>query len=126
MKCPIIKKCGGCFYPQDQYQEELKEKTLFIEKEIKKTKLKIDVKPTILNLIGINDKFSLGEDIFSGKNYAFLKGIGYITKDNYYINGKYFKREDNTGIEPDDNLIKLMIKMKDEMFLSDTIIKKFD
>ncbi len=41
---------------------------------------KIDVKPTILNLIGINDKFSLGEDIFSGKNYAFLKGIGYITK----------------------------------------------
>ena len=36
MKCPIIKKCGGCFYPQDQYQEELKEKTLFIEKEIKK------------------------------------------------------------------------------------------
>ena len=87
---------------------------------------KIDVKPTILNLIGINDKFSLGEDIFSGKNYAFLKGIGYIRKDNYYINGKYFKREDNTGIEPDDNLIKLMIKMKDEMFLSDTIIKKFD
>ena len=84
---------------------------------------KIDVKPTILNLIGINDKFSLGEDIFSGKNYAFVKGIGYITKDNYYINGKYFKREDNTGIEPDDNLIKLMIKMKDEMFLSDTIIK---
>ena len=37
MKCPIIKRCGGCFYPQDQYQEELKEKTLFIEKEIKKT-----------------------------------------------------------------------------------------
>lgn len=84
---------------------------------------KIDVKPTILNLIGINDKFSLGEDIFFGKNYAFVKGIGYITKDNYYINGKYFKRENNTGIEPDDNLIKLMIKMKDEMFLSDTIIK---
>ena len=38
MKCPIIKKCGGCFYPQDQYQEELKEKTLFIEKEIKNKK----------------------------------------------------------------------------------------
>ena len=36
MKCPMFKKCGGCFYPQDQYQEELKEKTLFIEKEIKK------------------------------------------------------------------------------------------
>ena len=31
----------------------------------------IDVKPTILNLIGINDKFSLGEDIFSGKIMLF-------------------------------------------------------
>ena len=40
MKCPIIKRCGGCFYPQDQYQEELKEKTLFIEKEIKENKIK--------------------------------------------------------------------------------------
>ena len=40
MKCPMIKKCGGCFYPQDQYQEELKEKTLFIEKEVQKAKLK--------------------------------------------------------------------------------------
>ena len=42
MKCPMIKKCGGCFYPQDQYQEELKEKTLFIEKEVQKAKLKIE------------------------------------------------------------------------------------
>ena len=38
MKCPMIKKCGGCFYPQGQYQEELKEKTLFIEKEVQKAK----------------------------------------------------------------------------------------
>ena len=47
MKCPMIKKCGGCFYPQDQYQEALKEKTLFIEKEVQKAKLKIEVKPTV-------------------------------------------------------------------------------
>ena len=40
MKCPMIKKCGGCFYPQDQYQEELKEKTLFIEKEVQESKIK--------------------------------------------------------------------------------------
>ena len=48
MKCPIIKKCGGCFYPQDQYQEELKEKTLFIEKEIKKTKFQLIIKKMLL------------------------------------------------------------------------------
>mgnify|MGYP000121512865 CR=1 FL=1 len=70
MKCPIIKKCGGCFYPQDQYQEELKEKTLFIEKEIKKTKLKIDVKPTVASplengyrnkaIVAFNQKYEYG------------------------------------------------------------------
>ncbi len=70
MKCPIIKKCGGCFYPQDQYQEELKEKTLFIEKEIKKTKLKIDVKSTVASplengyrnkaIVAFNQKYEYG------------------------------------------------------------------
>ena len=70
MKCPIIKRCGGCFYPQDQYQEELKEKTLFIEKEIKKTKLKIDVKPTVASplvngyrnkaIVAFNQKYEYG------------------------------------------------------------------
>ena len=70
MKCPIIKRCGGCFYPQDQYQEELKEKTLFIEKEIKKTKLEIDVKPTVASplvngyrnkaIVAFNQKYEYG------------------------------------------------------------------
>ena len=70
MKCPMIKKCGGCFYPQDQYQEELKEKTLFIEKEIKKAKLKIEVKPTVASplengyrnkaIVAFNQKYEYG------------------------------------------------------------------
>ena len=45
MKCPIIKKCGGCFYPQDQYQEELKEKTLFIDNKYTKIKLILQERP---------------------------------------------------------------------------------
>ena len=70
MKCPMFKKCGGCFYPQDQYQEELKEKTLFIEKEIKKAKLKIEVKPTVASplengyrnkaIVAFNQKYEYG------------------------------------------------------------------
>ncbi len=84
---------------------------------------KIDIKPTIMNLLNIEDKFSIGTDVFSGKDYSFIKGIGYVTKENYYINGEYFNRLDNTVISPNDELIKLMIKMNDEMFLSDTIIK---
>ena len=70
MKCPMIKKCGGCFYPQDQYQEELKEKTLFIEKEVQKAKLKIEVKPTVASplvngyrnkaIVAFNQKYDYG------------------------------------------------------------------
>ena len=70
MKCPMIKKCGGCFYPQDQYQEELKEKTLFIEKEVQKAKLKIEVKPTVASplvngyrnkaIVAFNQKYEYG------------------------------------------------------------------
>ena len=30
----------GCFYPQDQYQEELKEKTIIIRKRNKENKIK--------------------------------------------------------------------------------------
>lgn len=84
---------------------------------------KIDIKPTIMNLLNIEDKFSIGTDVFSGKDYSFIKGIGYVTKENYYINGEYFNRSDNNVIKPNDELIRLMIKMSDEMFLSDTIIK---
>ena len=80
MKCPIIKRCGGCFYPQDQYQEELKEKTLFIEKEIKKTKLKIDVKPTVASPL-VNGYRNM--NTVSTKNIAkilFLINTVYYTK----------------------------------------------
>ena len=90
MKCPIIKRCGGCFYPQDQYQEELKEKTLFIEKEIKKTKLKIDVKPTVASplvngyrnkaIVAFNQKYEFGfyEEAYDER---FLKLITTLVKE---------------------------------------------
>lgn len=86
-------------------------------------KEKMDIKPTILDLLGIRDKFSLGESIFTSKDYAFIKGIGFVTKDEYYIDEKFINRNTNEEIEPDENLIYLTNKMNDEMILSDTIIK---
>ena len=83
---------------------------------------KIDIKPTLLNLLGIDDKFSLGMDIFTSKDYAFIKGIGYVTKDYYYINDDYYERSSNTVILPNNRLLKLKEIMDNELYLSDTII----
>lgn len=94
-----------------------------LEKQvIDRTVAKIDVKPTLLNLLGIEDKFSLGMDMFTNKDYAFIKGIGYVTKDYYYINDEYYERSSNTLITPDEKLLTLKNLMDDELYLSDTII----
>ena len=83
---------------------------------------KIDVKPTILNLLGVEDKFSLGTDMFTNKDYAFIKGIGFVTKDYYYINDRYFDRVTKNTIEPNEKLVNLKKQMDEELYLSDTII----
>lgn len=90
---------------------------------IQKTVSKIDIKPTILDLLGIQDKFSIGSSIFSDKDYSFIKGIGYITSKNYYINGIYYDRATTEKIEENEELQNLLHKMEDEIYLSDAIIK---
>ena len=89
---------------------------------VDKAVAKIDVKPTILNLLGVSDKFSLGVDLFTDKDYAFIKGIGFVTKDYYYINDKYFEKTTNNLIEPNEELLALKEQMDSQLYLSDTII----
>ena len=70
MKCKILKKCGGCFYAQDQYNKQLEEKTNFIKKELEKAKLKLEVEPTIASplingyrnkaIVAFNQKYEYG------------------------------------------------------------------
>ncbi len=91
--------------------------------KIEKTMSKIDIKPTILDLLGYEDNFSLGESIFSGKDYSFIKGLGYITSQNYQFNGNYYNRNTMQKIEENDELKKLSEKMEREIYLSDAIIK---
>ena len=90
---------------------------------IERTLSKIDIKPTILNLLGIEDKFSLGKSIFSNKDEAFIKGLGYITSQNYYLHGKYYARQTLEEIEETEELQTLLQRMEDEIYLSDAIIK---
>ena len=90
---------------------------------IEKSVSKIDIKPTILDLLGIEDEFSIGETIFGNKDYSFIKGLGYVTSKNYYLNGRYYKRETLEEIGENEELKDLLDRMNDEIYLSDTIIK---
>lgn len=90
---------------------------------IKRSVSKIDIKPTTLDLLGIEDKFSIGTTIFSEKDYSFIKGLGYVTSKNYCINDLYYDRETLEEIEENMELQKLLHQMEDEIYLSDTIIK---
>ena len=84
---------------------------------------KIDIKPTILDLLEIKDDFSIGSSIFSRKNYSFIKGLGYITSDIYCINEKFYDKNTLQEINGNEYLVSLLKKMEDEIYLSDTIIK---
>ena len=54
---------------------------------------KIDIKPTLLYLSGIEDNFSLGKTFFSTKDYAYINN-GNIVLDKYYYDGeKWYLRE---------------------------------
>lgn len=90
---------------------------------IKRAVSKIDIKPTILDLLREEDKFSIGETIFSKKDYSFVKGLGFITSKSYCINGKYYNKENCIQIEETYELNKLLEKIQNEIYLSDTIIK---
>ena len=90
---------------------------------LEKAVSKIDIKPTILDLLGVEDDFSIGHTIFSDKDYSFIKGLGYVTSRYYCINDRYYDRETLEEIEEDEELGRLSQKMENEIYLSDTIIK---
>ena len=90
---------------------------------ITRTVSKIDTKPTILDLLAIQDNFSIGSSIFSEKNHSFIKGLGYVTSKNYYINDKYYNRETMNQILKNEELEEILQKMQNEIYLSDSIIK---
>ena len=71
----------------------------------------------------MDDNFSLGETIFSNKDYSFVKGLGYITSKYYNLNGKIYDRNNHEEIEDNEETRKLFEKMQNEIYLSDAIIK---
>lgn len=84
---------------------------------------KIDVKPTIESLLGVKDRFSIGESLFTQKDYSFIKGLGFVTSDIYYIDGEVIDRKTNQRIEIEENIDFLIQKMNSDIEMSDTMIK---
>ena len=90
---------------------------------IQRSVSKIDIKPTILDLLGIEDKFSIGKSIFTDKDYSFIKGLGFVTSKYYCINDIYYNRESLNEIGENEELKNILQQMEDEIYLSDMIIK---
>ena len=93
------------------------------DETIQKSVAKIDIKPTILDLLGIDDKYSIGKSIFSDKDYSFIKGLGFVTSRYYCINDIYYDRETLNAIDENEELKRILQQMDDEIYLSDSIIK---
>lgn len=71
---------------------------------------KIDVKPTILGLLGIEDEFSLGETIFSTKDYAYISNGDIAVDDFYYYDDTWYYI--STGEEVDLNDLGEVLRKK--------------
>ena len=68
--------------------------------EIEKTVSKLDIKPTLTALSGIEDGISLGTSMWGTKEFACLNN-GIIVTDKYYYNGEWFDRSNNQKIDMD-------------------------
>ena len=89
---------------------------------------KLDIKPTLLEISGIDDNFSLGESMFSTKDYAVISN-GTIVTNNYYYDGTWYYIDNGNEIDLetiDDDLRKKLDKyvenMETELDISKSII----
>ena len=96
--------------------------------EITKTVSKLDIKPTLCYLSGIEDGISLGTNMLSNKDFACINN-GIIVTDDYYYNGIWFYRSDGTEVNLDEiddeksQLLKCYEKnMNDELSISNSIV----
>lgn len=57
--------------------------------KITKPTSKLDMKPTLMEICGIEDKFSLGQSLFSNKDFVCLNN-GKIITDKYFYDGNWY------------------------------------
>ncbi len=96
--------------------------------EINETKSKLDIKPTLACISGIDDGFSLGTNMCKNKNFACLSN-GIIVVDKYYYNGEWYRRTNGEKINLDETsadereLLNYYKKcMEEEITISNSVV----
>ena len=96
--------------------------------QIDKTVSKLDIKPTLVSLSGLNDEISLGTNMFGTKDFACLSN-GIIVTDNYYFNGIWYNKRNGEKIdfsiideETKKKLNYYITCMENEIAISNSII----
>lgn len=69
--------------------------------KINKVVSKLDIKPTLSYISGIEDDFSLGNNIFGNKDFACLNN-GVIATNDYYYNGNWYNIKSGEKIDLDN------------------------
>lgn len=82
-----------------------------LDKKIDKPVSKIDVKPTILSLIGIDEEFSIGTSVFSNKEYVSISNGTIVTLNEYYDSKDWYEIDSGKIIDLDN-----LDEMKKEKF----------
>lgn len=90
--------------------------------KINKPTSKIDIKPTITEICGIEDKFSLGESMFSNKDFVCINN-GKIITDKYFYDGDWYLIKTGECLNL-DNLPKEEVDKLN--FYSDCLKKELD
>lgn len=81
---------------------------------------KIDIKPTLLQISGIEDNFSLGKTWFSKKDYAYINNGDIVTDKFYYNNGWYYI---DTGEKVDLEVLDEKIREKLNEYVRNCVVE---
>ena len=91
------------------------------EMKIEKPVAKLDIKPTLAYLCGLDEGFSLGTNMLGNKNFVCLNNERIIT-DKYYFDEKWHDINSGTEVPITEELDKYYNYMKDELDISKSVI----
>ena len=90
--------------------------------KIDKPTSKLDIKPTLMQICGIEDEFSLGQSLFSDKDFVCINN-GRIITDKYYYNGEWYLIENGEQVD----ISNLSQEEKDKLnYYCDCLQKELD
>ena len=91
------------------------------EMKIEKPVAKLDIKPTLAYLCGLDEGFSLGTNMLGNKNFVCLNNERIIT-DKYYFDEKWHDINSGNEIPITEELDKYYNYMKEELDISKSVI----